>query len=516
MQTKTLNTIQDFKEATDTNVAYELTALVKQIYRADSGLNIFTIGDGKDTLKCVAFTKTGVAYGEITEGSIATFQLKIKEYEGERQGTIQDADVTKDPEANLRLRQNILINEYSGYAPKKTELLLDLEEFRQLKGDMLRAATLIRGAIHKRRPILITHHGDCDGYAAGLLLERAITEQVKHVHADIRYMQNYILRNPSRTPYYSLGDVTKDISFFQLNQQRAGTSAPLILIVDNGSTEQDLLAIKKAQLFGADVMVIDHHDPGKKDENGKTAICRNTLAHVNPHLVGIDKNLSASMLCYQIAAYLDELNEPSTLIAAVGGVADKCEGNPIDHLVKQTKKTRAYLEELAKCIDFEIYNTKFNHSTGSLYELYDGPQQDALIDLYRPLMQQEEEKVAKTVQHFAKDTEHGAYHVVAVDGESTTLWGDYYSIGKVAAITHQTFTHDNQVTLVHSNNIIVFRVRQSKEHHFDVNELLDELTTSVDYARIDGGGHDVAGSIRFVAAAKEEILNFIYAYVARK
>jgi RecJ-like exonuclease len=311
--------------------------------------------------------------------------------------------------------------------------------------------------------------------------------------------------------------VTKDISFFKLNQQRAGTAAPLILIVDNGSTDQDLLAIQKASLFGADVIVIDHHDPGAKDSQGQTPICRSTLAHVNPHLVGIDKNLSASMLCYQVAAYVDELNEPSVQLAAVGGIADKCEGNPIDHLVKQSKKSKAFFEELAKCIDYEIYHTKFNHSVGSLYELFDGPQQEALMKLYKPLMAQEREQVKHSVLKFQQEETIGAYHVSFLDGEATTLWGDYYSIGKLAAILHQEHTQQSQhITIVYSNNIIVFRVQQSGEHHFDVNELLAQLTEKINYARIDGGGHDVAGSIRFVSAAKEEILDYIKTYIASK
>ncbi|RJS73082.1 hypothetical protein CW696_01920 [ANME-2 cluster archaeon] len=36
---------------------------------------------------------------------------------------------------------------------------------------------------------------------------------------------------------------------------------PLLVIVDNGSTEEDLPAFKQTSIYGIDVVVVDHHHP---------------------------------------------------------------------------------------------------------------------------------------------------------------------------------------------------------------------------------------------------------------
>ncbi len=507
-----ISTLQEFISG-DAQTVYSFTGLVKQIYRTEQGLNIFTVSDGDTSLKLVAFTRSGVAYGEIQEGSVATFHIKQKPYDGEMQGTIVDATSAVSGVDALALRRQLLLKEYTSFRPSSDELKIQTYDFEHLQPSLLTAATLIKGAVASKRPILITHHNDTDGYSAGILLERAIKKLLEESHGDIRYLQNYLQRNPSRTPYYDLTDVTRDIAFFQLNQQRAGTASPLILIVDNGSTDQDLLAIQKASIFGADVIVIDHHDPGVKDDQGKTPICHHTLAHVNPHLQGITKDISASMLCYQLADFLGD--EPSALLGALGGVADRCEGSSIDQLIKLSGKTRERLQVVGRCIDYEIYQTKFNHSTGALYELFDGEQQDALVDLYVPLLEAEKKKIAASLQHYVVEETIGDFTVHFLDGEGLSLWGDYFSIGKLAGLFHDTVEKENHITVVHSNSIIVFRCAQ-KNHSFDVNVLLKELQETHPHIRVDGGGHAVAGSLRFISIAKDEVLDFIKTFIKKQ
>ena len=47
---------------------------------------------------------------------------------------------------------------------------------------------------------------------------------------------------------------------------------------------------------------------------------------------------------------------------------------------------------------------------------------------------------------------------------------------------------------------------------FDVNDIIAKLQKEFPYANVSGGGHRVAGSIRFIEAAGEDIHNFVLEY----
>ena len=64
---------------------------------------------------------------------------------------------------------------------------------------------------------------------------------------------------------------------------------PLILFMDNGSTEEDLDAYKYAKVYGIDLLVVDHHHP---DETSTVPV----RAHVNPYHAGGDFGITAGML----------------------------------------------------------------------------------------------------------------------------------------------------------------------------------------------------------------------------
>jgi len=381
---------------------------------------------------------------------------------------------------------------------------------------MVLAATLIRKAIYEKRPIIISHHADCDGFSAALQVEVAIKSIINQVHRDLRYLPTYYSRNPSRTPFYDVTDVTKDIGFFQISQEKNNVSSPLFIIIDNGSTPQDLLAIRKAKLYGAQFVVVDHHDPGTLDENGLSAVCKEVLAHVNPHLGGLSKNISASMLCYDLAHLINETSPQRADVAALGGIADKCAGEEISWLVEKSGHSKSFIEELALLVDFEIFNTKFNQAKSPLIDLITGSLdiQKSLIALYKPIMATAQAEVKLVTDHYATRASWGKFSVFLLDGQLTSLRGDYFSLGKLAGILHgSNATIKPRITVIHGDSMLVFRVDQKEFDGFDVNKIVKELKSALPHARISGGGHAVAGSIRFVAAAKEEVLETIASLV---
>jgi len=509
-----VETIKEMKDSQIKGLTYQLTGFVKDVFRTNEGLNIFTITDGEDDFRLVKFIPGTIAFPAVQKGLYATFLFKRRHYEGALQGAIENAWVeTGEKEKQAKEKIDELL--FGQFKPKVKPQLAS-PNFIKLHDMLLKGASIIRQAVLEKRPIIISHHGDADGYAAGILLERAIRPLIDEVHPFLKFPSNYFMRNPSRTPWYDIVDVTKDIGTFMMNSERNSLPAPLILIVDNGSTAQDVLAIQKAKLFGADVMVVDHHDPGAKDAQGNTAVCQETIAHVNPHLVGVHDNMSASMICFELAYLINENVKPNHFMAAIGGVADKAQGPEIDELLNKADTSRAYAQEVALFVDYEIFQTKLNQQMGPLYVLLEGPaeKRDALISLYRPLFDKAEQELRSLAKKYTQQEQQGLFHVLSLDGEQTAMRGDYFSIGKLSAIVGQEFEDVMpRIIMVHADSMIVFRVAQEKDL-FDVNTLTKLLQDAFPYARISGGGHAVAGSIKFIPAAKEEVVNKIKAYIA--
>ena len=399
------------------------------------------------------------------------------------------------------------------YAPEKDYVIVPTKGFLQLKKSLVEVATQIRKAIMTGRPIILTHHNDTDGYCAGILLERAIVPLIFEQHNDVRYLSNYFVRYPSRTPYYDLIDATKDIGAFLQNMDRNKMQAPLIIVADNGSTPQDLPAIQKVKLFGADVVVVDHHDPGTLDENGKSQVCHEVLAHVNPHLIGLTKNFSASMLCFQLAYFINAHHHANTFMAALGGVADYCEGDSIAGLISKTEYDRAYFEAYWLYVEYELFLTKLNQPKGALYTLLEGTQEERekLVALYKPLFEKAHVEVVAAIKQFTLNKTCGTTQAHFVNGEHTTLWSDYFTIGKIAGIAHKTYD-GRGVTIVHSDQVVVLRAQENIG--FDTNVLVKQLREKLPYGRVSGGGHNVAGSIKFVRGVKDEVLTLIETYIA--
>ncbi len=73
------------------------------------------------------------------------------------------------------------------------------------------------------------------------------------------------------------------------------------------------------------------------------------------------------------------------------GIWAKCyQGNEIEKLLTLAKEKRDFLQELHYIVMYEVHQQRFFHQTGSLYQLLDGPKQQDLIDLYKPLMSEEQ------------------------------------------------------------------------------------------------------------------------------
>jgi len=392
-----------------------------------------------------------------------------------------------------------------------TEFMIKSQILDKLRPKMEEAISLIQKTIQDKRPILVRHHADCDGYSGAVALERAILALMDKVHKRESDLFFYYKRLPSRAPFYDYTDATKDLSNFLQDRARFERKAPLIIVIDNGSSCQDHLALQKLKIYKAKIIVIDHH-PVTGDNDSYIDV------HINPMLVGGSSNLTAGMTSAEVAHLLNGSIDDLELLAAIAGVADRSEGAEINQYVKLAEKAGTDLNALrriAEAIDYEAMFIGFLESRFLVNDLFFGnlENQEKLIQIIENEVKKAREKVLKTIEHYAKVTEADAV-IATLDLELTRKLNSYPHPGKITGIMFDLMSERYArpvVALGHGRDFISFRI--DRETRFDVNRIIEHLDKVMPYAQVDGGGHAKAGTVRFIPAAKEELFQKVLDYL---
>ena len=85
------------------------------------------------------------------------------------------------------------------------KFIINSKVLDKLKPKINQAVSYIQQAIESKRPIIIRHHGDVDGYCAGIALERAILPLVSQRHSRERDVFFYYTRanhEPAPAAFY--------------------------------------------------------------------------------------------------------------------------------------------------------------------------------------------------------------------------------------------------------------------------------------------------------------------------
>lgn len=378
----------------------------------------------------------------------------------------------------------------------------------RLSQDIRKAVEKIHEAINNKRPILIRHHADCDGYAGALALERAILSLMYRIHRRESDIFFYYRRLPSRTPFYDYSDATKDLGNFLQDRARFERKAPLIIVVDNGSSREDLLALKKVRLYNAQIIVIDHH-PFNEENSSFVDV------HINPYLVQGNSQITAGMIGAETAHILNSSIEGMELLAAVAGVADRSENEESSQYIGLAQKkgfSPEYLRRIAEAIDFEVRYIGYMESRYLVDDLFFGntDKQQMLIAMIENELQKEKSSQLKMIEHYADIDERDDFIISSLDISKTRKPNGHPLSGKITSMMFDMFSGSRDkpiVALGHGEDFITFRI--SRELEYDVNEIIAHLDKELPYALIVGGGHPKAGTVRFIPAAKKKVMKIV-------
>jgi len=393
------------------------------------------------------------------------------------------------------------------------EFFIKSEILEKLKPSMIKAAELVKKSISDSRPIILKHHADCDGYIGAMAIERAISSLL--AKAQRNAVWHYYKRTPIRAPYYDYTDAIKDLTIF-LNDIK-NQKPPLLILVDNGSTTEDLLALKKVEQYGLITIVIDHHKPTIE---GKKPIVEDHIeVFINPYSVGGDNSLTAGMIGVELSRLINKTSNIEHL-PAIAGMCDKSKGKDFEQYLEIAKKKgydNGFIKDIGQCIDFEAFHIGYMDS-GLIEEILfnEIEQQKEYVNLIKEELEKTKKALIVSVEKYAKIKEMKGLDIIEIDIQETLNIGSFPPPGKSMGICFDYFQQKTQKPLFvfgHSSDYITIR---SNIKGFDLNKMMEELSKKLPYAQLCGGGHELAGTIRFIDAAKQEVYDLMIKYLKDK
>jgi RecJ-like exonuclease len=485
-----------------------------------SGPTIFTVSDETGTTWAAAFDQPGIrVYPHLNMGNIVEVTGEVSLHSGKIQIESESIERLHGPESQeARQRIDEAIDKKA--EPEETEFLIESRVLNDLKEPMRRAAKAIRRAVLDGRSILVRHHADADGICAGVAIEKAVVPLLKDMNNSNDAEWHFFKRAPSKAPFYELEDVVKDLSFALEDLERHGQKLPLLVLMDNGSTEEDILALMKVKIYDIEVVVVDHHYPGLV-EDGKVAVDEYVDVHVNPYLVGGDSNITAGALAVELAGMINPEVKDRLLhlpgIAAVGDHARSDEAEKYIQIAAEKGYDADDLEKVASSIDFEAFYLRFMNGRGiidTILGLGNREKHQKLVDaLYKELHKRVEWQLKAAMPNLKTQKLENGIIFSVLDVEKYAHKFTFPAPGKTCGYVHDQMVQKYGeevpiITLAYGPDFGVIRATDAVNEifGFNLNTIISKLMVEIPEAGVDGGGHECAGSLKFVEGLSKEVL----------
>jgi RecJ-like exonuclease len=485
-----------------------LHAEVVQI-KQTSGPTLFHAGDPTGVVPCAAFERAGVrAYPDIEVGDLVHVVGEVeKGGHGLQIETEAISELDADRAETVREHHENALADLA--APESADPLIEWEALEDLRPGLEAVADRIRRAVLANRPVVIRHHADTDGMSAGIPLERAVERFIERTHWDPEATRHLKKRLPSKAPYYEVEDATRDLEHALENRTRHGQRLPLFVMIDNGSTAEDVPAYKHLDTYGVPVVVIDHHSPDPD------AVAPYVEEHVNPYLEGYDYRVTSGMLSVELARMIEPgLTDDLRHVPAVAGLADRSAADAMGDylaLAEEAGYDQADLRNVGDALDYAAHWLRYDAGRGvtdDVMGIGDPDRHEELVDLFGSRARRDIERQLDSALPHVESGELSSgvtYHTLDVERHAHRF--TYPAPGTTTGAVH-----DHMVTRSDEPTITIgygpdFAVLRSDGVRLDIPRMVDDLNAAFAGGGVSGGGHLVVGSIRFVKGMREEILD---------
>jgi RecJ-like exonuclease len=470
------------------------------------GPTIFTVADDSGLVFCAAFERAGVrAYADIDsemmvrvigEVALRNNQVQVEIKSMKRLWGGEASSVKDQIEKAIDKRAE----------PFETQFLVQSMVMERLRPAMKDVAKAIRRAVFKSQPIVVRHHADADGISAAVAIEAAILPLIKEAGGPDAEYYNY-RRAPSKAPFYELEDITKDLSYALEDSTRHGQKMPLIILMDNGSTEEDVPAMRQAQVYGLDMLVVDHHHPHK-------IVDQFLIAHVNPAHQGGDFGLTTGMLATEIARMIyPQCESKIKHFPAVSAVGDRSEAPEAARYIAlvEDRYPREDLKKIALALDYEAFWLRFNEGRGLINDILCLGRLDRHQRIVELLCEQAkaaiDEQLRASMGNVKSTRLPNGIIMNVLDVENFAHKFTFPPPGKTSGEVHdrlcQRFAGKPVVTIGYGPDFAVLR---SRAVLMNIPQMVKELMEEIPNGGVSGGGHLVVGSIKFVGGMRKDVL----------
>ncbi|WML66609.1 MAG: hypothetical protein METHP_00047 [Methanoregula sp. SKADARSKE-2] len=481
-----------------------------------SGPTIFTIVDESGTQNAAAFIEAGVrAYPEAELDNVIRVVGEVMMRNNQLQIEVDSLTVlSEDEAAAVKVRIELALEARA--EPPEIPFLVPSEVMERLRPEMRKLAKIIRKAVFMSQPIILRHHADADGICSAVAIEQAVVSLIRESGGDFDADYYMFKRAPSKAPFYEIEDITRDLDFSLKDHIRFGQKMPLVILTDNGSTEEDEPAYKIASVYDIPFVVIDHHHPdGTIDKYLK--------AHVNPYHVGGDFGITAGMLGTEVARLINPKIEPVIRhLPAVAGVGDRSEAPEralFLGLVAGQYSEQA-CKDIALALDYEQFWLRFNDGREIVKDILNitgNPDRHAklialLVEGANTMI---EDQMSACLPHVVSRVLKNDANLFLIDVEIHAYKFTFPPPGKTSGEVH------DRLCRKHAGEPVVtigfgpdFAVLRSRGVLMNIPRMVRELRVEIPGGGISGGGHLVVGSIKFVEGMRNVVLEALIEKIA--
>jgi RecJ-like exonuclease len=475
-----------------------------------AGPTVFRVCDETGIVACTAFESAGVrAYPEVDLDDIVRVSGVVGEHEGARQIEVEDMTVLEgDAEAASRERLDEALAERA--APRDVEPLVEWPAFEKLRPDLEAVARTLRRTVIEGRPIRVRHHADGDGMCASIPVQLALERFIEEVHGDDDASRHLFKRLPSKAPFYEMEDVTRDLNFALEGRARHGQKLPLLLMLDNGSTEEDVPAYRNLAHYDVPIVVVDHHHPDPE------AVDHLLDAHVNPYLHGEDYRITTGMMCVELARMIHpDVSDELRHVPAVAGLADRSKAETMTEFVSLAEAEgydREDLEAIGEALDYAAHWLRYSEGKTMVGDVLNVgcDDEERHRDLVEFLSTSAESDVARQLGALEPHVEHerldSGAHLYRIDLDEYAHRFTYPAPGKTTGKLHDRKVQETGEPVITIGYGPDFAVLRSDGVRLDIPEMVSELNEEVKGGGVSGGGHLVVGSIKFVSGMREQVI----------
>ncbi|MGB8890598.1 MAG: DHH family phosphoesterase, partial [Methanoregula sp.] len=377
-----------------------------------------------------------------------------------------------------------------------------------LMPEMRKVAKIIRKAVFTAQPIILRHHADADGICSAVAIEQAVVSLIRESGGDFDADYYLFKRAPSKAPFYEIEDITRDLDFALKDHARFGQKMPLVILTDNGSTEEDEASYKIASVYDIPFVVIDHHHPD-------ATIDKYLVGHVNPYHVGGDFGVTAGMLGTEVARLINPRVEPLIRhLPAVAGVGDRSEApeRGLYLALAGDRYSEQACKDIALALDYEQFWLRFNDGREIVKDILDlvGNHErhqkliGLLVDGANAMI---EDQMNACMPHVEARVLPNEAKLFLIDVEIHAHKFTFPPPGKTSGEVHDRLCKQNAgkpvVTIGFGPDFAVLR---SRGVHMNIPRMVRELHNEIPGGGISGGGHLVVGSIKFVEGMRSVVL----------